>query len=80
MGTDGYPDRLLSQNRKPVPWHAQFRLGTTPEQVGRRGGDYQKVGLEALHSMLHLVQPELVELGVNQQRLVPGGANLVEAE
>src|SRR5690348_17590066 len=30
--------------------------------------------------MLYLIQLELVELGVNQQRFVPGGDNFIEAE
>src|SRR5512146_1021175 len=80
MRANGHAHRLFPQGREPLPRHPQFRLRAAPEQIGRRGGNHQKIWFEALHLPLHFLQAEFSDLRVYQQGLVPGGADFVKTE
>jgi hypothetical protein len=60
--------------------NSQFWWGATPEQVRRRSWDNEEIRVEFVESLFHLLDGELIGLGIDEQRFVPGGGDLVVSE
>ena len=80
MRADSDFDASALQPGKPLLRNSQLGRWAAPKQVRRRCGHYQEIRLKRIQPAFYLSDAELFELGIDQEWLMTGFANLIETE
>src|SRR5579862_7469628 len=80
VGTDGDLYCFALQRGEPLLRNTQLGWRTAPEQIRRRGRNDKKIGSEPVELMPDVLHRQLIDVGVNQNRFVIGGTDLIECE
>src|SRR5581483_1974562 len=80
MRPDGNFDSGAFQTGKPLHRHTQLRRRTAPKQIGWSRRNNQKVWRKRIEATLGFRQAQIIGLRVNQQSIMPSGAQLIAAK